>query len=129
MKIIIPGGTGQVGTVLARAFHTDGYEVVILTRKPQPARWKTVLWDGKTLGPWTSDLEDADVLINLTGRTVNCRYHQKNRREILESRVDSVHVIAKAIAQLKNPPRAWLPFIFRKLYKPLARHRYLLGAM
>jgi len=108
MKIIIPGGSGQVGTVLSRAFHKDGHEVIVLSRKPQIAPWRVVLWDGKNLGDWVKELEDADAIINLTGRSVNCRYHDRNRREIMESRVDSVKVLAQAFPRLTKPPRTWI---------------------
>jgi len=112
LKIIISGGSGQVGTLLARAFHTSNHEVVILGRTKKPAEestpWRFELWDAKTLGPWTSELESADVVINLAGRTVNCRYNAKNQKEIMDSRVDSTKVIGQAIALAKNPPKLWL---------------------
>src|SRR5689334_1858074 len=108
MKIVIPGGTGQVGTVLARAFHNRGDEVVVLSRGPQPAPWRVVKWDAETLGDWTSELEGADVVINLAGRSVNCRYTARNRRLIIDSRVKSTKVVGKAISQTSRPPRVWL---------------------
>jgi uncharacterized protein (TIGR01777 family) len=69
---------------------------------------REVFWDGRTLGPWTAELDDADVVINLAGRSVNCRYHERNLAEMIASRVDSTRVIGQAIAQAKNPPRVWL---------------------
>lgn len=72
MRIIIPGGTGQVGTVLARAFHTRGDEVVVLSRQPVNAPWRVVRWDAERLDEWSSEFEGADVVINLAGRSVNC---------------------------------------------------------
>jgi uncharacterized protein (TIGR01777 family) len=108
MKIIIPGGSGQVGVVLARKFQADGYEVVVLSRNPKPAPWKTVTWDAETLGDWTSEIDGADVVINLAGRTVNCRYNAKNRAQMMDSRVNSTRVVGHAIAQSKSPPRLWL---------------------
>jgi len=108
MKIILAGGSGQVGTILARAFHRDGHEVVVLSRKPTVAPWPTVSWDGHSLGPWTEELEGAAAVINLAGRSVNCRYHAQNRREIMESRVGSTKVIREAITKAKQPPRVWL---------------------
>lgn len=97
LKIVIPGGSGQVGTLLARAFCTDGHEVVVLSRRAQPRPWRTVAWDGRTLGVWPTELDGADVVINLAGRSVNCRYTQENRREILDSRVSSTRVVGEAI--------------------------------
>ena len=108
MKIVIPGGTGQVGTVLARHFHASGHEVVVISRGEKSAPWKTVKWDGQTLGAWVSELEGADVLINLTGRVVNCRYNYKNRCEIWSSRSRSVRILGKALETLNLPPRLWL---------------------
>jgi uncharacterized protein len=108
MKIVIPGGSGQVGTVLARAFHKDGHEVVVLSRRPESKPWRTVRWDGETLGDWVAEFEGADAIINLAGQSVNCRYNDQNRRNIKESRVKSTKVVGDAIAQAWKPPRVWL---------------------
>ena len=85
MKLIIPGGSGQVGTLIARNFHQDGHEVIVLSRNPVPAPWKVLPWDAKSLGDWASEFERADVTINMAGRSVNCRYGDNNRREIIDS--------------------------------------------
>src|SRR5262245_35740303 len=108
MKIVIPGGSGQVGTLLARAFHNDGDEVVVLSRRPGIRPCRVVRWDGETLGNWQRELDGCDVVVNLTGRSVNCRYTDANRREILESRVRSTRVIGQAMVQAARPPRVWL---------------------
>lgn len=108
MKIVLAGGSGQVGTLLARAFGGDGHEVVVLGRSAAAGVWRPVTWDGKTLGPWAAELEGADAVINLAGRNVNCRYNAANRREILESRVDSTRALGEAIAVCARPPRVWL---------------------
>ncbi|HNO77344.1 MAG TPA: TIGR01777 family oxidoreductase [Phycisphaerae bacterium] len=111
MKIVIPGGSGQVGAVLERAFFADGHDVVILTRRSNRASCKgsrLVGWDGKTLGPWAKELDGADVVINLAGYTVNCRYHQRNRERIMNSRVDSTRVVGEAIRNASHPPAVWL---------------------
>ena len=120
MKIIIPGGSGQVGTVLARDFHAAGHEVVVLSRVARNAPWKVVSWDGQTDGDWVDLLEDADAVINLTGKTVNCRYTPANRAEIMESRVRSVRAVGKAIAKAARPPRVWLQASTATIYA----HRY-----
>jgi uncharacterized protein len=70
VKVLLPGGTGQVGTVLARALHADGHDVVVLSRTPQKAPWRVVAWDARHFGPWTGELDGADVVINLAGRSV-----------------------------------------------------------
>ncbi len=105
MKIVLAGGTGQVGTVLARAFRDSGAEVVILSRQKKPG---VVQWDGKSIGPWVGQLSGAAAVINLAGRSVNCRYNAANRREILESRVNSVRAIGSALRQIDDPPPVWL---------------------
>ena len=108
MKIVIPGGSGQVGTVLARAFHEHGDEVVVLSRRPQVRPWRVTTWDGVNLGAWRDEIDGCDVVINLTGRSVNCRYNARNREEILRSRVLSTKVIGEAIAKSERPSRVWL---------------------
>ena len=108
MKIVIPGGSGQVGTVLARAFHKRGHEIVVLSRKPANASWRMVQWDGETLGDWVSEFENADVVINLAGQSVNCRYDDHNRQVIMDSRLKSTKVAGDAIAQAWKPPSVWL---------------------
>jgi uncharacterized protein (TIGR01777 family) len=108
MKIVIPGGSGQLGTVLARAFHESGHDVVVLTRVPRNRPWRTTEWDGETLGDWVNEIEGADAIINLAGQSVNCRYTQENRGTITDSRVKSTKVVGDAIAQAWNPPRVWL---------------------
>ena len=120
MKIVIPGGSGQVGTVLARAFHRDGHDVVVLSRRPRPQAWRVVEWDGKSLGAWAAEIDGADVLINLTGRSVNCRYTAANRKEILDSRVLSTRVLGQAVAQASRAPRVWLQASTATIYA----HRY-----
>lgn len=108
MKIIIPGGSGQVGTVLARHFHAAGHQVIVVSRRVHSAPWRVLQWDGQSLGPWAKELEGAEVLINLAGRIVNCRYNYKNRCEIWASRSRSVRILGKALEQLALPPRVWL---------------------
>jgi NAD dependent epimerase/dehydratase family enzyme len=107
MKIVILGGTGQVGRILCRAFASAGDEVVALTRKANPeCSCRCVQWDGESVGDWARELEDAAAVINLAGRSVNCRYGKKNRREILDSRVNSVHAIRSALEKAPSIARA-----------------------
>ena len=120
MKIVIPGGTGQVGTVLARAFTRDGHEVVVLGRHKAPAPWRVVAWDARHLAAWADELSGADVVINLAGRSVNCRYTPANREEIKGSRVQSVQAVGEAIASASRPPRVWLQASTATIYA----HRY-----
>ena len=120
MKIVIAGGTGQVGTLLSRAFVAQSHEVVVLSRNPVQGVWRAVGWDGASLGDWTSEVDGADVVINLAGRSVNCRYHSANRRAILESRVNSTRAVGQAIAQAARPPSVWLQASTATIYS----HRY-----
>lgn len=109
-RIIIAGGSGFLGGVLARHFCAAGNEVVVLTRTPQQVTngIREVAWDGQTLGDWARDLEGAAAVVNLAGRSVNCRYHERNRRLILDSRINSTHVLGEAIARCADPPPVWL---------------------
>lgn len=120
MKIVIPGGSGQVGTILARALHGDGHTVVVLSRQREVRPWRVVAWDGATLGPWTTEVDGSDVVINLAGRSVNCRYTAGHRQEILDSRVQSTRAVGEAIARASRPPRAWLQASTATIYA----HRY-----
>jgi uncharacterized protein len=120
MTIVIPGGSGQIGTVLARSFHDRGDHVVVLSRHPEKRPWTVVSWDGATLGAWADEIGRADVVINLAGRSVNCRYNASNRRAILESRVRSTTAIGAAIAAAARPPRVWLQASTATIYA----HRY-----
>ena len=120
MKIVIPGGSGQVGTILAREFHADGHDVVVLSRRPRVQPWRVSAWDGMRLGAWWREIDGSDVVINLTGRSVNCRYNADNRREILESRVQSTRVVGDAIAKSTRPPSLWLQASTATIYA----HRY-----
>jgi hypothetical protein len=104
MKIIIAGGSGFLGKSLEN--HFQNQEIWILTRNPK--RSNEIYWDAKTLGKWSESLENADVLINMTGKSVDCRYNDKNRMEILRSRIDSTNILQKAVDNCKNPPKIWL---------------------
>ena len=109
LRVVIPGGSGQVGTILARYLHARGHEVIVLSRQPITAAWLTVRWDGRTLDPiWTRLLEGADAVIHLSGRSVNCRYNAANRREIIDSRVIPTLLIGQAIEQATQPPKVWM---------------------
>jgi uncharacterized protein (TIGR01777 family) len=116
LKIVIPGGSGHMGTILATAFHARGDEVVVLGRSPITAPWRFVQWDARVVGDWAAELEGVDAVINLAGRSVNCRYNEKNRRDIMNSRVDSARAVGAAIADCRQPPRAWLQMSTATIY-------------
>jgi uncharacterized protein (TIGR01777 family) len=117
VKIVIPGGSGQVGRILARHFSAQGHAVTVLSRTPRAEPWRVVEWDGATPGPWASELEGSDVCINLAGRSVNCRYHAANRRAILDSRVRSTRLLNEVIGALPHPPRVWLNAATATIYR------------
>jgi uncharacterized protein len=117
MKIVIPGGTGQVGHILARHFHQEGHSVTVLSRSPHTAPWRVIPWDGVTLGPWIEELDRSDVCINLAGRSVNCRYTPANRHSIFESRVRSTQILNQAIAAVQHPPSVWLNASTATIYR------------
>ncbi|MFC5823496.1 TIGR01777 family oxidoreductase [Nonomuraea insulae] len=118
MKIVIPGGTGQVGTILDRALTAAGHDVAILTRRP--ARDREIHWDAETLGPWAKEIDGSDIVINLAGRSVNCRYTPANLRAMMDSRVRSTQVVGEAIAAAARPPRVWLQMSTATIYS----HRF-----
>ncbi len=121
MKIVLAGGTGQIGRILARAHLRDGDEVVALARNPAPeSPCRVVAWDGRTEGDWTREIDGSDVVINLAGRSVNCRYNPENRRAIIDSRVESTLVLGRAIRHAARPPRVWLQSATATIYA----HRY-----
>lgn len=117
LRIVIAGGNGQVGQILSRHFHARGHSVIALVRTPAPSSWRVVAWDGKNLGQWVRELEGADVLINLVGRSVNCRYNAANRREMLESRLASTRLLGQAIAHPVKPPKVWLNASTATIYR------------
>lgn len=117
LRIVIPGGSGQVGHVLARYFQQAGHHVTILTRSPYTAPWQTVHWDGEHIGPWTETLEGADICINLAGRSVNCRYTSRNREVIYRSRIHTTRLLNTVIANLADPPPVWLNASTATIYR------------
>jgi uncharacterized protein (TIGR01777 family) len=111
MRVLIPGGSGQVGTRLARHLYAAGHEVTVLSRDPldHPEQlWTTLKWDGLTAGPWASEIDRSDAVIHLSGRSINCRFTPQNRRQIIESRVQPTLLLGKLIAASPTPPRVWI---------------------
>ena len=115
MKIVIPGGTGQVGRVLSRTLQARGDEVVVVSRGGTTDA-RVVPWDGATLGSWADEIDGADVVINLAGRNVNCRYTDSNRKAMMSSRVDSTRAVGLAIEKAGRPPRVWLQMSTATIY-------------
>ena len=121
-KVILAGGSGFLGQSLAHSLISDQCDVVVLGRKYRENRnfaGRFVEWDAQTLSDWKKELEGADVLFNLTGRSVDCRYTKKNRRLILNSRIDSTRVVGEAIKQCDHPPKVWLNASTATIYDDL----------
>jgi uncharacterized protein len=119
VKVVIPGGTGQVGRILSRALVRSGHTVVILSRGDgrglEPGA-RHERWDGRTQGAWTKELDGCDAVINLAGRSVSCRYTDANLQTMMDSRVDSTRAVGEAIEQAETPPRVWLQMSTATIY-------------
>lgn len=117
-KIIIAGGSGFLGRTLAKWSSHLGREVIILSRHPETVvHGRGVHWDGKTLGDWVGEIDGALAVVNLSGRSVNCRYHARNRRLILDSRIDSTRALGEAIRESIDPPPVWLNSSTATIYR------------
>ncbi|TDC26975.1 DUF1731 domain-containing protein [Streptomyces sp. 8K308] len=114
MRVVLPGGTGQVGNILNRALTDAGHEVVVLTRTPR--REREIHWDGRTLGPWAEAVDGSDVVVCLAGRSVSCRYTTANLLAMMESRVRSARVVGRAIEAAARPPALWLQMSTATVY-------------
>src|SRR5690242_9955008 len=117
LRIAIPGGSGHVGHLLARHFHDQGHLVTVLSRNPASHPWQTMYWNGREVDDWIQAIEGADLVINLAGRSVNCRYTEKHRREIMDSRVLSTRAVGRAIAAAKDPPALWMNASTATIYR------------
>lgn len=117
-KMIIAGANGFLGKYLCRWFREKRWEVVGLSRNggvtPEA---KAVFWDGRSEGDWMKEFEGAEVVINLAGKSVNCRYGQKNKEGIFQSRLESTAIIGEAIRRCGNPPRLWLNSSTATIYR------------
>jgi uncharacterized protein (TIGR01777 family) len=109
-RVVIAGGSGFIGSALAAHFVLKGCDVAVLTRSAnaRPDGVREVAWNGRTPGTWAKELDGAAAVINLTGKTINSRHTEKNRREIISSRVDSVRAVASAIATSTAPAPVWV---------------------
>jgi uncharacterized protein (TIGR01777 family) len=117
LRIVIPGGSGHLGQILAQHFHSRGHGVTVIARTPVRGPWRVAAWNGHGLDRWVNELEGADVLINLAGRSVDCRYIGVNKREILDSRILPTRVLGQAIRGLKTPPKLWMNASTATIYR------------
>ena len=110
-KAVLAGGSGFLGQALARELRSRGYEVVLLTRQPRARRGdgvREVGWGAGQPAAWAQELEGAAVLVNFTGRSVNCVHTAENRQAILGSRLDAVRVLGAAVRGCACPPSTWV---------------------
>ena len=122
-KLVIAGGTGDLGSAIIRYYYSKSdHEVVVLSRAPHSDtdRLRYVLWDGRSVGDWYHELNAADVVINLAGEIINCRFTTLNRDRIRRSRIDATRVIGEAIQQVLVPPRLWINASGISIYEPSA---------
>ncbi len=118
-KIVIAGGTGYLGTCLIQHFTQLNYQIIVLSRKHH-VNTKNVFyvkWDAKSIGSWKEELECAEAIINLTGKSVDCRYTEKNKQLIYDSRLNATNILGKAIQQLQNPPKVWINSASATIYR------------
>lgn len=118
-KIVIAGGTGFLGKMLSEHFAMDNYQVVVLSRSDRTSAGKIsyVKWDGENLGDWKNELEGAKALINLCGKSVDCRYTSSNKKSIYDTRLNSTMILGKAIAECENPPEVWMNSSSATIYR------------
>lgn len=119
MKLIIAAGTGFLGQVLTDYFQDKFDEIIIFTRGKSKTKnnIRYIHWDAKTCSGWESELENSDVLVNLAGKSVDCRYTEKNKSEILASRTDSTKILNEAVLRCENPPKHWLNSSTATIYR------------
>lgn len=109
-KIVLAGGTGFLGKYLSSRFKALGAEVIIVAREAGNVRWD----DKERL---VQAIEGADAVVNLAGKSVDCRYNEKNKREILSSRVETTRLIKEAILKCRKPPDLWINSSTATIYR------------
>jgi len=121
-RVVIAGGSGFLGVSLAQHLARLNFEVVTLTRKPNPAAASATTpargraWDARTLADWATELDNAAALVNLVGRTVDCIKTPDHCDEILRSRVEATRVLGLACRSVTNPPPVWVQMSTAHIY-------------
>ena len=123
-KIVLAGGNGYLGRVLANYYKDKANEIIILNRKEKQTEQniRTVVWDGKSRGKWAAELVNADMLINLCGKSVNCRYTEKNKAEIFASRLIPTELLGIVIKDMLEPPKLWINVTSATIYRHAEDH-------
>lgn len=118
-KIILAGGSGFLGDIIIDHFRNSTTQIIVLTRGKERTEKNVryINWDGKTLSGWINEIEASDALINLTGKSVDCRYTEKNKQEIIRSRVDATHILSEAVLHCTTPPKVWLNAASATIYR------------
>lgn len=109
-KVVLAGGTGFVGQDFAQRFKKLGYEVLIISRQPGHIAWENQ-------AGIIQALEGAELLINLAGKSVNCRYTDENRKIILESRTRTTRILGESVLACSNPPELWINSSTATIYR------------
>ncbi len=118
-KVVLAGGSGFIGKLLSNHFLSKGWQVVVFTRNHRlnENNLRYVKWNGKTLGSWKNELEGSDLLINLNGKSVDCRYTKKNKQLIYDTRIDATYILGEALKEIKNPPSLWINAASATIYR------------
>jgi len=118
-RIVLAGGNGYLGRILAHHYKEKAEEIIVLSRsaKPEHDNVSTIVWDAKTRGEWVNFIDGADMLVNLCGKNVNCRYTEKNRREIFASRLVPTKLLGEVIASVQHPPKVWINITSATIYR------------
>jgi uncharacterized protein (TIGR01777 family) len=119
--VVLAGGSGFLGRVLSGELERAGYEVLVLTRRLRAGAGRQAVWDGRSVGEWARLLEGAEAVVNLAGRSVNCRYTRRNRKEIVESRVRSVEALGRAVRGCARPPKLFVQVASLAIYGDAGR--------
>lgn len=117
LQVVLAGGSGHLGTILQRHLAAQGHMVRVMSRQRLPQSSRAIWWDGRNMGDWVEQLSGTDVLINLSGRSVDCRYTAVHRQEILESRIRTTQLLGEALQRLDAPPRVWLNASTATIYR------------
>lgn len=109
-KVVLAGGTGFIGKYLESQFTKQNYEVIIISRQPQHIAWT----DEKAI---SAAIDRSELVINLAGKSVDCRYNEKNKKEIFDSRTETTRIIGKAIESVQSPPELWINSSTATIYR------------